>query len=293
MFDSTAPSPPLDEPQARELDAIVELLAGRSITALTGAGLSTDSGIPDYRGPTTRNRTRSPIQHRDFLRSEEARARYWARAMVGWVRFRGAEPNPAHAALARLEREGSLRGIVTQNVDRLHTRAGSRRVIELHGALERVRCLDCGAITARDRVQERLAVANPSYAAWAANDAAAMAPDGDADVSDAAVRAFEVVGCEACGGTLKPDVVFFGDNVARPVVDEAFALVEGSEALLVAGTSLTVFSGFRFVRRAAERGIPVVLVNLGETRGDPLATRRLDAPVGVVLPALADRLLRA
>jgi len=291
MLEPLVPSPPLDALQAHDLDAIVELLAGRTITALTGAGLSTDSGIPDYRGPTTRHRTRAPIQHRDFVRSADARARYWARAMVGWVRFRGAEPNAAHAALARLEHEGLLRGIVTQNVDRLHTRAGSRRVIELHGALERVRCLDCGAIAARDRVQERLAAANPSYAAWATSDAGAMAPDGDAEVGDGAVRAFEVVACEACGGTLKPDVVFFGDNVARPIVDEAFALVEGSEALLVAGTSLTVFSGFRFVRRAAERGIPVALVNLGETRGDPLATRRLDAPVGIALPALAHRLL--
>jgi NAD-dependent deacetylase sirtuin 4 len=293
MVERQAPWHPLDAMQARDLDAIVELLAGRTITALTGAGLSTDSGIPDYRGPSTRHRTRAPIQHRDFLRSGEARARYWARAMVGWVRFRGAEPNEAHTSLARLEHEGTLRGIVTQNVDRLHTRAGSRRVIELHGALERVRCLDCGSITPRDRVQERLAIANPSYAAWAARDAATLAPDGDADVSDEAVRAFEEVACEGCGGTLKPDVVFFGDNVARPIVDEAFALVEGSEALLVAGTSLTVFSGFRFVRRAAERGIPVALVNLGETRGDPLATRRLDAPVGVALPALVDRLLRA
>ncbi len=269
---------------------MVRLLSGKRIVALTGAGLSTESGIPDYRGPGTRERARNPIQHRDFLRSHETRARYWARAMVGWLRFRGAEPNAGHRALAQLEDHGALSGVITQNVDGLHARAGSRRVIELHGALARVRCLECACIEARDEVQARLMRANPDFVARRLGGEAQMAPDGDAELDASDFVGFEVVACRSCGGVLKPDVVFFGDNVARPIVDDAFGLVDDSEALLVLGTSLAVFSGYRFVRRAAERGLPIAMVNLGQTRGDEHCAVRIEAPLGDVLPQLVERL---
>jgi NAD-dependent SIR2 family protein deacetylase len=257
-------------------------IAGHRVAVLTGAGVSTDSGIPDYRGPTTRERTRSPIQHADFVRSAATRRRYWARSLVGWPRIRGALPNASHHALRRLEAAGVAIGLITQNVDRLHRKAGHKRVVELHGALADVVCLDCGAREDRDALQDRLVAANPDVSLV---DAAA-APDGDAEIADAA--GFAVPGCAACGGTLKPDVVFFGGSVPRERVDAARATVERADALLVAGTSLTVFSGFRFVRHAAERGLAIAIVNLGATRGDPLASLRIDAPLAEVLPALAD-----
>lgn len=266
---------------------LVELLRGRRFVALTGAGCSTESGIPDYRGPGTAQRARNPIRYQEFLHKPLARARYWARSSVGWQRMSSAEPNAAHRALADLERAGSLVGLITQNVDRLHTRAGSRRVVELHGALEEVRCLECGGIEQRRRLQARLLELN---AHWAVADAE-LAPDGDAEIDGARVDGFRVAPCLACGGVLKPNVVFFGENVPKPVVEQAYALLAEADVLLVVGSSLTVFSGFRFVRRADANGIPVAIVNLGDTRGDPYARVRVGARVGEVLPHLTGRLL--
>lgn len=263
-------------------EEVAALLRGRRVLALTGAGMSTESGIPDYRGPG--RAPRNPIQHREFMRSDAVRTRYWARAFFGHERFSRAQPNEGHTALAALERRGPVHGVVTQNVDGLHQQAGSEQVIELHGALRRVRCLDCTLIEPRDALQERLRELNPEHEAAFA---AAPAPDGDAELPDEAVAAFRVAGCVRCGGVLKPDVVFFGDNVDRAVVDAAFAWVEACDALLVLGSSLTVFSGFRFVRRARELGRTIVIVNSGETRGDPLADRCVDARLGQLLPALA------
>lgn len=265
------------------IDALVALIERQPVAVLTGAGVSTESGIPDYRGPQTRLKPRNPIQHHAFVTDADARRRYWARATVGWARFRVAEPNAGHRALAALEAKGWIAGIITQNVDRLHQRAGSRAVIELHGALEDVRCMRCGALEDRETLQHRLLVLNPQWVERTAE----IAPDGDAELPADVVSSFRVAECLQCGGALKPDVVFFGGNVARPVLDRALALADEARALLVVGSSLTVFSGYRFVKRAAERGCPVAIVNIGESRGDPLATLRIDAHAGEVLPALA------
>lgn len=276
-------SPALAAPAAPEqVERLVALLRGRRVVALTGAGCSTESGIPDYRGPGTRARARNPIQHRAFVTDPAMRLRYWARSAVGWPRFSRAEPNEAHRAFAALERNGTISGLITQNVDRLHHRAGSRRVVELHGALADVRCLDCGAHEARESVQARIAAQNPRLF-----DEAELAPDGDADLPASALDGFVPPACLECTGVLKPDVVFFGDNVPRPRVDAAFGMLDEAEVLLVVGSSLTVFSGYRFVLRAAERRMPVALVNLGETRGDVHADVRVDARAGEVMPAVA------
>ncbi len=274
----------------RSLDSLTELLRGRRVAVLTGAGCSTESGIPDYRGPGTRERARNPIQHRAFLSDASVRARYWARSALGWPRFSAARPNGAHHALAALERAGQVVGLVTQNVDRLHHRAGSVDAIELHGALAEVRCLDCGAREPRDELQRRILELNPALDAAVRARAAELAPDGDADLDDDAVRGFRAPPCLACGGVLKPDVVFFGDNVPRPRVDRAHATLERGDALLVVGSSLTVFSGYRFVLRAAERGVPVAIVNLGPTRGDAHASLRVDGRASEILGAIARRL---
>src|SRR5262245_47439528 len=271
-----------------ELRALVTLLRARRIVALTGAGCSTESGIPDYRGPETRRRARNPIQGREFARSAEIRQRYWARAVIGWPRFSAALPNPAHHALARMEHRGALTGIITQNVDRLHQAAGSRRVIELHGAVADVTCLACGGFESRASLQDRLLAANPGWLALAADPA----PDGDAELPSEHVARFRVAPCLSCGGALKPRVVLFGENVQRTIVDESFALVDAAEALLVIGTSLAVFSGYRFVRRASERGIPIAMVNLGEARGQELCALCIDGKAGDVLPRLSDALSR-
>jgi len=224
------------------------------------------------------------MQHREFVDKADMRRRYWARSLAGWPRLAGARPNAGHVALAQLEAAGALEGVITQNVDSLHHKAGSREVVELHGALARVRCLACGDLTSRDVLQERLLAANPSWSGYLTD----VAPDGDAElgvvVDDAG---FEVVDCERCSGVLMPDVVFFGGSVPRATLDAAWALFDRAELLLVAGSSLTVFSGYRFVRRAAERGVPVAIVNLGPTRGDPHAQLRIDERCGIVLPQLA------
>jgi NAD+-dependent protein deacetylase sirtuin 4 len=268
---------------AAGVDALVELLRGRRVVGLVGAGCSTASGIPDYRGPETRRRARNPIQIQSFLGDDAGRQRYWARAVVGWPQFRASRPNAGHEALAALEHAGVLRGLITQNVDRLHHAAGSRRVVELHGALHEVVCLACGGLEPRDALQERLLALNPG---WDGTRALA-APDGDAELPAAMIEGFRVAGCLRCSGVLKPKVVFFGENVPAEVTADAWSLFSEGEVLLVVGSSLTVFSGYRFVRRAAQHGVPVALVNLGPTRGDPLATLRVDDRVEAVLPALA------
>lgn len=268
------------------VDDLAALLRGKTLAALTGAGISTESGIPDYRGPETARRARNPILGREFARSADVRKRYWARAMVGWERFSGARPNAAHRALADLERRGVVAGVVTQNVDRLHQAAGSRNVVELHGAIADVVCLQCDARIARADLQRELARRNPGFLRLAAE----IAPDGDADLPDGAIRDFAVVACAQCDGPLKPRVVFFGENVAKPIVDEAFSIVDHAEALLIVGSSLAVFSGYRFLLRALERQKPVALVNLGEARGEERCTLKVEARAGDVLPALLERL---
>jgi NAD-dependent deacetylase sirtuin 4 len=268
-----------------EMDALTMLVAGRRMVVLTGAGCSTESGIPDYRG-NGRPPTRSPIQHDAFIRRPEVRQRYWARATVGWEKFCHARPNPAHGALAAMEEAGILRGIITQNVDRLHHAAGSQRVIELHGALADVVCLACEATEGRGELQGRLLAANPDWL----RRAAMIAPDGDAELSAVDERCFHIVGCLRCGGTLMPNVVFFGGSVPLHKVTAAWTLLDEAEVLLVVGSSLAVYSGWRFVRGASERGIPIALVNIGQTRADELSQVRIAAHAGVLLPRLAARL---
>ncbi|MEM1115693.1 MAG: NAD-dependent protein deacetylase [Bacteroidota bacterium] len=273
---------------ASGLDALADLLRGGRTAVLAGAGLSTESGIPDYRGPETRHVERRPVQYDAFVGDPEARRRYWARASRGWMRVAEAQPNAGHRALARLEAAGLLTGTVTQNVDGLQQAAGARRVVELHGTLDRVVCLACGTLTSRAAVQAQIAAHNPGWTF--ALPEAGTAPDGDAVLSDAAIARFEPPRCDACGGALKPDVVFFGESVPKPRVTRAAALVTEADALLVVGSSLTVYSGYRFVRQAEAEGTPVAIVTLGETRGHRHAAVALDARLGDALPALADRL---
>ena len=271
-----------------ELAEAVKCLRNGPIVALTGAGVSTESGIPDYRSPEALARVRRPIHGPDFVRSASLRRRYWARAMAGWERFRLARPGASHVALATLEQRGVVSSLITQNVDRLHHQAGSTRVIELHGALAEVVCLDCGVIEERDAVQARMREDNPTWL----EGPTPMAPDGDADLSDEVVEKFLPPMCiaPACGGTLKPNVVFFGHNVARPIVEDAYAKIDGAGALLVAGTSLAVFSGYRFLLRAAERRVPIVIVNRGPVRGEERATVKVEEATGATLAALASTL---
>lgn len=269
---------PHPAPSAHGLDTLRRLLSGRRWVALTGAGVSTDSGIPDYRGPDAR--AANPIRYSEFLRQPDARRRYWARSMMGFRSFGTAHPNAGHRALARLGVP-----VITQNVDRLHTVAGSRRVVDLHGLIDRVVCLDCGDLTDRAALQARLEDANPHVRGALPAGHAELRPDGDADIEDPA--GFVVPGCARCGGVLKPDVVFFGENVPKPRVADAFALVDEADALVVAGSTLTVMSGLRFARRAARSGKPLILINRGATRADELATLRLDAGTSQTLTALA------
>jgi NAD-dependent SIR2 family protein deacetylase len=263
------------------LAALTDLLAGGGAAVLSGAGLSTESGIPDYRGPSGARRTVSPMTYQTFTGDALARRRYWARSHVGWRMIARAAPNAGHRAVAELQRAGVVSGVVTQNVDGLHQAGGATSVVELHGNLERVVCLDCACLSARAELDQRLRLANPGFDARAA----AVNPDGDVELADDDVAAFVPVDCTGCTGMLKPDVVFFGESVPMPRVEAAFATVESARALLVLGSSLTVMSGRRFVLRAAKLGIPVAIVNQGETRGDPYAAVRVDAALGEVLPA--------
>jgi NAD-dependent SIR2 family protein deacetylase len=275
-----------------QLDPLIDLLRGRRIVALVGAGCSTESGIPDYRGPESSRRPRRPIQYQEFIRSESARIRYWARSTVGWRRISTARPNAAHVALADLESAGVLKGVITQNVDGLHEAAGSRRVVELHGSLASVRCLDCGERTARDAFQRRLIALNAEWERQLAPVEHETAPDGDAELPVSALEHFRVPPCDACGtGVLKPDVVFFGENVPRPRLDEAWRVFEDGDVLLVVGSSLTVYSGRRFIYRAGEIGMPVAVINVGPTRADDVAAVKIEAPLGAALPAVAASLI--
>ena len=272
----------------QELDALVEIVGRGEVMVLSGAGLSTESGIPDYRGPTGTQRRAMPMTYQTFTADPVARRRYWARSHVGWRSIVRARPNAGHSAVAALQRHGLLSGIVTQNVDGLHQSAGAGGVVELHGSLARVICLDCQNTVDREELHNRLREANPGF------DAAALAtnPDGDVDLHDDDVTGFRIVDCTTCGnGMLKPDVVFFGESVPRARVQHCFDLTERSRALLVLGSSLTVMSGRRFVLRAVKHGIPVAIVNQGPTRSDEVAARRIDAPLGVALPMLAERLV--
>jgi NAD-dependent SIR2 family protein deacetylase len=260
------------------------LVQAGGVVVLSGAGLSTESGIPDYRGASGALRRHSPMTYQAFVGSPEARRRYWARSYLGWRQIAEARPNAGHRAVAELQAAGLVDGIITQNVDGLHQAAGARDVIELHGGLGHVVCLTCGIRDTRARVDERLRAANVAFTAHVAT----INPDGDAELSDDDLDGFVPVGCAYCGSELlKPDVVFFGENVPRRRVDQCYALVEDADSLLVLGSSLTVMSGLRFVRRAAALDIPVAIVNLGPTRGDDLATIKVDAPLGELLSELA------
>lgn len=265
--------------------AAVELLRSRRFTALTGAGMSTDSGIPDYRGPGSRRTPgpATPMTYQEFVSGPGPQQRYWARAFLGWSRMHDAVPNAGHHALARLEAGGRCVGVVTQNVDGLHEQAGAQRLVALHGRIADVVCLGCGERTSRAVLQHELEALNPG---WLARHAAVPArPDGDVDLEE--TGGFVVPGCATCGGVLKPDVVFFGESVPKDRVARCYEMVESAEALLVAGSSLTVMSGFRFVRHAAKHGTPVVIVNRGRTRGDDLATYKLEHGTSEFLSALA------
>lgn len=271
------------ESHFRSFRQISEIFAAGGAAVLTGAGLSTESGIPDYRGPTGLARRGTPMTYQTFTGGEEARRRYWARSHLGWRHIASAEPNAGHLAVAALERAGLLAGVITQNVDGLHQAAGTEAVTELHGSLHRVVCLTCGERTSRLALDERLRAANPGWSAVASG----INPDGDVALEDSAVASFVVVGCETCGGVLKPDVVFFGENVPPPRAAACYDLVGSARSLVVLGSSLTVMSGLRYVRKAAALGLPVAIINQGVTRGDEFATVSLDAPLGETLTALA------
>ncbi len=262
----------------------LDLLRDRSLVVLTGAGLSTDSGIPDYRGPGAPSRT--PMTYQEFVSGRTAQQRYWARSHLGWGRMRGAEPNAGHRAAAALD--PAL--LITQNVDGLHEQAGSRRLVALHGRIAEVVCLGCREVTARAALHERMQALNPGWVerVLAGRGPVESRPDGDVDLDE--TTGFVVPACLACGGVLKPDVVFFGENVPTPRVRRCFdavdALADGGGALLVVGSSLTVMSGLRFVRRAAKAGTPVVIANRGPTRGDAHATYAVETGCSEVLAAL-------
>lgn len=280
-------------PSADELDVLLRVrgvLAGKPFALLTGAGLSTDSGIPDYRGPGSP--PRSPMTYQEFIKDEANRQRYWARNHIGWSHLRHADPNQGHHAAAELERRGYLTGLITQNVDRLHEDAGSVNVVDLHGRYDQVVCLQCRRTYSRRLLAGVLEELNPGFLSRAAESGLVeIAPDADATVEDQAlISSFVVAVCPACGGTLKPDFVYFGENVPKERVERSYRMVDDAGALVVAGSSLTVMSGLRFVRHAAKDGKPVVIINRGETRGDDKATIKLDAGVSEALTWLAAEL---
>lgn len=253
------------------------------MVVLTGAGCSTESGIPDYRGPNGTWHRRRPMNYSEFLRSAESRRHFWARNYTAWPRFSSSQPNRAHLALARLEETGKLHQLVTQNVDGLHQRAGSKRVIELHGRTSEVVCIGCGDLTARAELQQKLDAMNASW-----NPAAGRVnADGDVELSRDDTASFEVPDCSRCAGVLKPNVVFFGDSVPRWRVDEVMQQIRESDLLLVAGSSLTVWSGYRFAKAAVDFQVPLAIINLGETRADAIATVKLEANVGDAIEAIA------
>ena len=270
--------------------AVVELsdlVRGGDVVVLSGAGLSTESGIPDYRGATgAAQRRYTPMTYATFTGDSDARRRYWARSHLGWQHMARALPNAGHLALAELERRGHVRGTITQNVDGLHGKAGSRNVIELHGRLDQVRCLSCGVVTARHDMDARLREANADWS----TTVIALNPDGDAEVPDSALDSFVVVDCNECGGLLKPDVVYFGESVPAERVAAAYDVVARAAMVLVLGSSLHVFSGRRFVQRAAQEHKLVAIVNDGPTRCDDLAYIKVNAPLGATLQTVLQHL---
>ncbi|MFH8612127.1 NAD-dependent protein deacetylase [Streptomyces sp. NPDC018029] len=280
-------SPPEDLPPATtDLGPVAGALEAGGVLVLSGAGISTESGIPDYRGEGGSLSRHTPMTYQEFTADARARRRYWARSHLGWRLFGRARPNAGHRAVAAFGRHGLLSGVITQNVDGLHQGAGSEGVVELHGSLDRVVCLSCGAFTPRRELARRLEEANPGFEPVAAG----INPDGDADLSDEHVGDFRVVPCGVCGGVLKPDVVFFGEAVPPERVEHCRELVRGATSLLVLGSSLTVMSGLRFVRQAAQSGKPVLIVNQDPTRGDQHAVTRVALPLGAALTTVAGRL---
>lgn len=276
-------SHPIAAPVTTGLDAAVAALSGRTIAVLTGAGVSTDSGIPDYRGEGAP--VRNPMTFQQFMVDLDYRKRYWAGSHLGFKRFSAARPNAGHTALAEMELAGLVDGIITQNVDGLHIRAGSQRVVDLHGTVDRVRCLTCGQFYARASIADRMATDNP----WLeAPDQAELSPDGDIEIAD--VDGFVLPVCSVCGGILKPDVVFFGEFVPSQRFSEASALVQGADALLIAGSSLVVNSGIRLLEQATRRRLPIVIVNRSTTKGDGRATVKIDGGTSETLVLLMERL---
>jgi NAD-dependent SIR2 family protein deacetylase len=273
---------PIREPGDNPLGEFIERHA--RLFVLTGAGCSTDSGIPDYRDENGDWKRSRPVMFQAFVGDLHTRRRYWARSLVGWRRFGHARPNNAHRALARLERQGRAEVLVTQNVDGLHQSAGSTAVIDLHGRLDQVRCMGCERRTDREQMQRRLLQLNPAWARLDARDA----PDGDADLDGLDFSSFEVPACEDCGGLLKPDVVFFGESVPRERVAAASAAIQRADAMLVIGSSLMVYSGYRFAQAAANAGKPIAAVNLGRTRADALLTLKVNQPCVAALAFLLD-----
>ncbi|HEY4103550.1 MAG TPA: NAD-dependent protein deacetylase [Polyangiaceae bacterium] len=271
---------------ASEIDALAELrerIAQGHVFVLTGAGVSTDSGIPAYRDERGAWKGREPMQYREFVGSLAARRRYWARSMIGFSFMANAKPNAAHHALSELERRGALSLLVTQNVDGLHRRAGSENLVDLHGRIDQVKCLGCGAITSRARLQSELVALNSAFAP----EHAVIKPDGDAELDAASYDRFRIVDCAHCGGMLKPDLVFFGENVPAERVKQAMAALERARLLLVVGSSLMVFSGFRFARAAARLGVPIALLNRGTTRADEFAALKISSGIAETLSELA------
>jgi len=273
-------------PGTTDLEPVADALSGGGVLVLSGAGISTESGIPDYRGEGGSLSRHTPMTYQDFTADAQARRRYWARSHLGWRTFGSARPNAGHRAVASFERHGMLSGVITQNVDGLHQAAGSEEVVELHGSLDRVVCLSCGTLSPRRELARRLEEANEGFAPAAA----AINPDGDADLTDEQVGDFRVVPCTVCGGVLKPDVVFFGEAVPVERVEHCRSLVREATALLVLGSSLTVMSGLRFVRQAAQAGQPVLIINRDHTRGDRHAVTRVALPLGTALTTVAGRL---
>ncbi|WLG60383.1 NAD-dependent protein deacetylase [Pseudomonas sp. FP1762] len=279
----------LDSPIREHLDTLLQAMADDNLLILTGAGISTPSGIPDYRDSDGVRRGRQPMMYQEFLAAPESRRRYWARAMLGWPRVRQARPNAAHEALATLQQRGRISDLITQNVDTLHDQAGSQDVIELHGSLHRVLCLDCGQRSERDAIQQQMEAQNP----YLSGVDAVQAPDGDTLLDPAFEARFQVPQCPHCAGErMKPDVVFFGENMAQPTAARALAAAENAAGLLVVGSSLMAYSAFRLCRVIAERGKPLMAINLGKTRADDLLDLKIEGSCEELLPWLVEELRR-
>ncbi|WP_122664315.1 NAD-dependent protein deacetylase [Pseudomonas viridiflava] len=278
----------LDSPSVAPVEALLAMMSHKRFVVLTGAGISTPSGIPDYRDTDGVRRGKAPMMFQEFLGSPEARRRYWARAMLGWPRVRIAEPNAAHRALATLQSRQHLSGLITQNVDTLHDQAGSSDVIELHGSLHRVLCLDCGERSDRAAIQQLMELQNP----YLAGVDAVQAPDGDTLLDPAFESRFQVPHCPYCDGQrLKPDVVFFGENVAPQTAAKALATVTEADGLLVVGSSLMAYSAFRLCKTINEQGKPLIAINIGKTRADELLDLKIEMSCEVLLPELVERLI--